>query len=373
MAPGLSRWVAGTLAACAVVAVAFLPAQPREHEFTFWWLGYGRSPEFRRAYLLDLALRRARTRLANAERSEALARRAGERRGTPTLDVSFRGDVSPQARDQVRRVLDTAWATWFPGQRRLGVVVQVDGAVGPGIYRLPASGESTPCAANIALGVYAPADARQRAPDWFLTGAIAPCIYYAAFGPPGAGVDSWLRHRRFDVIATPPRPDVTRSLPGERPGPLGTLFRDAFFISRQYVPTAGIACARGRLDICRDRVLRDVMPVTRDAAESLGGPYVVVPRFYWFDLTWLVSDLVGDMGPERFATFWTSPLPVDSAFATAFGVELGEWMSGWQRRQMGGRVPPPTAPSLVMTLQALFLVVAAVGIAAAVVTRRQAR
>jgi hypothetical protein len=44
--------------------------------------------------------------------------------------------------------------------------------------------------------------------------------------------------------------------------------------------------------------------------------------------------MVDDLGPDRFAEFWTSSAPVSEAFKAAAGMSLGDWYRIQLRRQM---------------------------------------
>ena len=48
-----------------------------------------------------------------------------------------------------------------------------------------------------------------------------------------------------------------------------------------------------------------------------------------------LSDVVREVGPERFEEFWTSDLPVDEAFASIVGRDIGEWTSDWLAAEIG--------------------------------------
>ena len=62
-----------------------------------------------------------------------------------------------------------------------------------------------------------------------------------------------------------------------------------------------------------------------------------------------------DVGDERFGRFWRSALPLDSAFATAFGISTGHWMFGWVRATYG---PPRYQASVGMGDAVVALVIA---------------
>lgn len=88
------------------------------------------------------------------------------------------------------------------------------------------------------------------------------------------------------------------------------------------------ACAHGRLDQCRGIALAPFA----DLRSPLGRQYAVARQWslYREDLGGaFLSDLVRLKGREQFAKFWRSDLPVDSAFARAFGVTMDEWTHRW--------------------------------------------
>jgi hypothetical protein len=56
---------------------------------------------------------------------------------------------------------------------------------------------------------------------------------------------------------------------------------------------------------------------------------------WWGEFGGLLSDLQAEMGPERFHGFWTSSLPLDSAFTSAFDSDVGTWTRDWLERRYG--------------------------------------
>ena len=81
--------------------------------------------------------------------------------------------------------------------------------------------------------------------------------------------------------------------------------------------------------------------------------------------SWL-GDLAREQGPERFAAFWHSTLPVDSAFHQAFGVPLGEWTYQWTRRnpEFDPRAVRPWSVTISLFLVALMMGAVCVGASA---------
>jgi len=86
----------------------------------------------------------------------------------------------------------------------------------------------------------------------------------------------------------------------------------------------------------------------------------------------LLALMVDDLGPTRFAEFWTSTAPVAEAFAATAGMSLGEWYGLELRRQLkdAGYPDPRRAPYWPSALGILAL---ALGASLWHATRRQVR
>jgi hypothetical protein len=138
-------------------------------------------------------------------------------------------------------------------------------------------------------------------------------------------------------------------------------------------PPATVACMAGRAEGCRAAVLEGA---TARSAESL--PRVVGIERRWWQVQNLVpaerylSDVVRAVGRERFQRFWSSPLPVDTALATALKMPVGEWTAQWQRRYVPtlrlGAAAPLGAYLLALALGGLALMSVAL-----TASRRQVR
>lgn len=84
----------------------------------------------------------------------------------------------------------------------------------------------------------------------------------------------------------------------------------------------------------------------------------------------LLGDLEAEFGPDAFARFWTSDEPVPAAFATAFGVELGDWVLAWTDVEIGHfRAGPGLHGSAL--LWALLTLTALSGLGSGVAMRRR--
>jgi hypothetical protein len=84
----------------------------------------------------------------------------------------------------------------------------------------------------------------------------------------------------------------------------------------------------------------------------------------------LLSDLQREFGDERFMTFWRSAVPVDSAFAAAFGTTMDDWMHAWIVRTHGAaRYAPSVGAANVAASLAVSVVL--VGLIAGLGARRR--
>jgi hypothetical protein len=102
-------------------------------------------------------------------------------------------------------------------------------------------------------------------------------------------------------------------------------------------------------------------------------PGIVHLRYYWyhgmgrqFDL--YLSDLLDNMGEQRFSRFWTSDSSLEEAFADAFSVSLEDWTMDWARRQVGR---PATGPMASASSAALALLLAGLAVAGSLLWGRR--
>jgi hypothetical protein len=85
-----------------------------------------------------------------------------------------------------------------------------------------------------------------------------------------------------------------------------------------------------------------------------------------------LGDVARAVGRDRFLSFWTSALPVDSALAAALKRPVGEWTADWQRDFVRPiRLGP--APPLGGVAIALLIAALAVAVVAITASRRQVR
>ncbi len=223
---------------------------------------------------------------------------------------------------------------------------------------------------------------------------LGPCALYATFGQPGPQVARWLANTQWlaagDVDWSRPSPIVKNSLSWTDVTQGGLLARLAggdgpTWEARDILTVGGVGCVAGNASRCAAAVQAPIA-LSKDTrawntnvidAENLHG----YGRWYWYWVwnrdgslgpaeSWLLSDMVRDLGRERFQTFWTSAAPADSAFARATGEPFGAWLQRWAWREYGRDQLGPWLP--VWARWAGLLVVAA-GLGVAMVFARERR
>lgn len=155
---------------------------------------------------------------------------------------------------------------------------------------------------------------------------LGPCQFWARYGPPGGGVERWLRQGGYHFASA-----GTTSL--DRPHP---RLRQLVGL-RTYEPADpdGLACRAGDTARCVQAISR---PLHQD---TLGiAAYAPRDRYGW-DVAFgsgesaMIAQLETQYGAEKFATFWHSDQPLEPAFANAFGRSAGEWTRDWAQHWYG--------------------------------------
>jgi hypothetical protein len=353
------RWVILPLLAGAVLAVVALPPRPMPDTATLFAATFGLGGGSPRAHVEsshDRAIEEARAYLretiaarVHGEADLLAARSAGALRaaGGAALVLVRDRDVPESAARAWLRVAasDTLAIPKVPGG---GVPVIValhtrdprpDETVHansvPVIYRYAVE---TPSGRACIVDVVVPSKAargrsRFQVPDWQMHDLLGRCVLYERWGFPGRQVGRW--------AGLGPRWDWGGNW----------VFRGAWLSARHLqirdtlhwqenwsqVPWAELACLRGADAYCL-------------ALGGLGGPAGVRRRVWYSSAYWgyapvpgvnaILAGLVWGREPERFAAFWTSPLPPDSALRVAYGASPGLLVRDeWARRY----VPAPLA------------------------------
>jgi hypothetical protein len=187
----------------------------------------------------------------------------------------------------------------------------------------------------------------ERAKGWLTmpwAGTEGPCWFLARFGLPGPAVRAWLDSRYWDVAgAVPPTPwpllredeihgrvDLGRRMTGDMHG----AFTGGSVLLQ--------GCAHGRPDLCEATLLgplrSGMLPPGIASSFSLAhfarppadGQSGLPPEASWS----VLSRMLEDLGPARFAAFWTSRGPVAESFQAASGESLGQWYREQLRREL---------------------------------------
>lgn len=174
---------------------------------------------------------------------------------------------------------------------------------------------------------------------------LGPCSFYGRYGAPSSSVQRWLqasnaRFYSFDPMEYEFRRERNESM----------LFQ---FGSRWIdVPITARACAAHRLDQCAhafsdlpDRSMRLWL------GNYWGGG--VLPSQHTV-LNWLEAEF----GSERFARFWKSDADISTAFASAFGMPVGEWVYAQttELRKYIRATPRMSFQTIILTLAIVLLV-----------------
>jgi hypothetical protein len=381
----VKRWVILALLGCAALALAYLPprgAKSRGNNSFFMAQAPQGTPARRRAQALaeewraaDGALHLLRTRRQLQDR----VRQAASSGGSLVVMTESSGvlGTSAQLVDSAMRV---AWQQLGLGETKVNVAVVVELApstvasdrplteTGFAAYLAPDSTDRTTCVAVVPVGRYwtrvISGELRDRAVPFdgplvqVFKAGLGPCAFYAVYGTPGKPVRRWLVTRGWDLalILDPGAPGRQQGSLIEMVDPRYPWFWDAIYS----LPSPAAACLASRPEGCRAAVLAG-------AGEDFAIP---VPDIMRIDRRWgraqrlveaqrFLADVAHEVGRERFLTFWTSALPVDTALAAALKRPVGEWTAEWQRGFVRpirlGPTPPIGAIAIAFALAAIAL------------------
>lgn len=355
MALGLRLWLAVALTACVAAGFAFAPGAGGRDA--------GRTPtRYAQSDSLLREIKSAHARLAWLELRDSLLpevqRAVEETRASTVLLIDQR--LGPEPRSRLDEVAADKLAALrdLNAQGLLGIAVVVDttprvaGVPSAGmdelIHILPMAAQST--CLSVAIFRSKLALKTGGLSHWWYNpvvgrldmgvGLVGPCAFYTRFGPPGGRIRAWLDSTDH-VTAT--YPSWIRS-------------SDQAYSPRMIEPDlllwaapGLVSCASGNRSYCREVVLssdrrgpKDSRPdgmrvAAFDRRVAFGGhPFGVFALRY-------LSDLVLEMGEQRFKRFWTSPLSVDKAFVATMGEPLEDWTMRWARNQIGDTRSPTGA------------------------------
>lgn len=312
-----------------------------------WWYTYDRAPSrdalHQEQQVLGRALERARRELTHVVLRDSLPRWLPA--DAPTVSLVLRGEVPSPITTRMRRLTDSlarALASLGPLPGSMALVVVSDSASTAELLQgthllLPPAGVPGRCALVVPARALRRVEGVRQVEE-----SLAPCLFYAVFGPPGPQVERWLFHRGFDLAnaASWWEPAVTPDAAGLDVRWWSPVLV-AMMFGRPWQPLGSLgltACRAGRAAACAPALLgrpdRRIAPVRFDRAQ-------VLSSLEWWErdidreVHGLARDLVREFGPERFRAFWTSAAPPADAFAAAFGVPFETWAARWVPATLG--------------------------------------
>ncbi|MGH7689960.1 MAG: hypothetical protein ACREN3_10175, partial [Gemmatimonadaceae bacterium] len=316
---------------------------------------------------------------------------------TPGLRVL----VDPQIPDPIGRtvtaVLEDTWRSYNAGRRYpvIAAVVQDTGRMRDGlplattgpVYAevFPPDSATPACRVLVRVNVkmsgraesgnvaYARKNATQALANESLgPTALGPCAMYATFGQPGSGIATWL-------AATAWRPG--RIVDWSRRSPVWGDYYVRYRISRPLVDFSGrttrawqmrdelsddgIACVGGDDTRCVSGVEAPAVAIPGEGAWQTSVVDIrasaYVSRYgsagsLGPSTGWILSEMVRDLGRERFQRFWSSSGSLSDAFQRAAGTPLGGWLEQWARRTYGADVLGPSIPKRAWLSGTLLLI-----------------
>lgn len=365
MAITLRHWAALTALGCAALAVAYLPPEPsasgesrldRRLVDRTWLERLNRAYGETREMLVAVQFRDSLRQALNAARH-----------GPDGVEVAFHMQLPEESRALVRTAMQRLWTQLNPSPGARMVVIVTDGRRWRSTYVLPPALDGHTCVATISLdwGVawLKNRNTQEKGTNLlpWLRDAVAPCLYYAAFGRPGSAIEAWLLARGFAPAYTAdwdsPPPTIHLLDQPERYDYL--VYNVAF---------DGLACSAGQRSRCAPALLARA----EYGISSIAG---MVHRYPWSrnlpaDDRYFAA-LIHDMGRERFANFWRSSAPVDEAFLAAFGEPVGAWTATWAHNFTPDLPPFGPRPRPIAVFLGLALAAVAVAGAGLWVMRRQ--
>jgi hypothetical protein len=367
----LPRWTLIAGLGALALAVAYLPPgsmRQTDHSMPT------RTPEAMRLDHLNNAYGETEQALRAIQFRDSLRRVLARRGDGDGVEVAFelsgpyRTALSPENYALMRAAAQRLWTRVNPVPGARLIIIVGAGRFWLRTYLLPVALDGRTCVAQISLD-WEVQWLRQPRRDGtgtnlepWLREAIAPCLYYAAFGRPGAEIEAWLTRRAFVPAYTAdwdsPQPILRFE---DDPSRYDYLYYNASFDA--------LACTDGRLARCGPAV--QAAPAYLKASPVEG---MVRRQFLARSLpaeNYYLAALVHDNGRDRFAAFWRSSASVPDAFAAAFGKSMDQWTAAWARRSVPDLPPFGPTPRPIAVLLGILMSGVAIGAAAAGVMRRR--
>jgi hypothetical protein len=352
------KWLAAVLIGCAATS-----AVARTYPQLPAWRARGEDELSYRARVNIIALNEAELAYRQYARADSLVRLLPPE---PAVIAGLSPALADPARDTLAALLSREIAAIDRARARTGVFLldnAYGGHSGVGIHRdLP--GREIYAGVDSA-GVYCmmvgtgrltAADSGAIEVDAFRwvrehrrAGILGPCTFFARYGAPGARLALWLEDGAYALA--------------EVPGTAWPIEAAADDLT-MWIDLRLRACIAGREDSCSDIVSFELRPPAPGAATARLETAFMHPGNM---MRMLLSEMEASFGPERFERFWRSDDDVPVAFASAFGLDIDEWVREWAISHYGVHQPGPTMPAGTLLLSAAAVLLAgclAAGIAA---------
>ncbi len=373
MALTFKRWFAIAIVACAVITLAARSrtASARRVDAVSWFTvaNQPRLSSSRTFFELERAIMRARV----LQRRDSILPLLRGTSAAPELRIG--ADIPAPLRAQLERAVARQWALTVgspPGDVRVAILAVLDTAPLPygigrgGVYAriarhfimLPSSTDQRTCLVVVRFISLATTREMNEWRKNTFKRILGPCAFYAAFGKPGVAIETWLRGRRYDLTYNASWNESSVAFAHSADDVLEST---TFGIG---LPFDAVACMAGDRTRCAS-IVTDTTPLNAFyTPRTPMSPDLITPDDLWgagFALSnqWFLSDLVHDRGREKFARFWTSPSPLESAFRSEMGESLGDWVHAWTTARYGSTHVGP-APGWVSAIVALSMAAAAV-------------
>ncbi len=303
----------------------------------------------------------------------------------PGLQVIVDRQFPDSIRLAMTRVLEAAWGAYHPGNRHPTIVALIQDTttkfeglpmgrthyVGAEVF--PPDTTTSACRVvarvRVALGRARANDAvsytrsmvmQQLVTPYTGRTILGPCAMYATFGRPGPGIAHWLVQTGWNAAQAV---DWNRDSPvwhddyyvryGSRRSLLDLVgLQSPAWDMRSRLSDDGIACVGGDDARCVSGLMQPAFAMAQDRSWRAN----VIDVGWWYSgqmmsmpglgptTGWILSDMVRDLGRQRFHVFWTSTGTPAEAFARATEEPLGVWLRRWAQRTYGSDVLGPTTP-----------------------------
>ncbi len=410
------RWIAIALLACATIAVWQLPPRGWADRVNGRSMGvfvpdYGYVGRFGWPDITT-KLQNATLHLRLLELRDSVFGSRVISEAKPGLQVLVDHEFPDSIRTAITSIMQDAWRAFAPGTRYPVVAVVVEDtartlgglplATAGGVHaevfppdsttpvcrvlaRIPVSFSGPSANSNVAFA--------RKVVAQMLTNVssgrtiLGPCAMYATFGNPGRGIASWLGATEWRAGRTiawgrgspvwnddyfdryrMPRPVVDFT------GRTSLAWQMRYELSNE-----GIACVSGAEAQCVSGLVHPAVTISGDQEWRTRvidvRPFAYVWRYDGVGSLgpssgWILSDMVHDLGRDRFQRLWSSPDTLPVAFEAAAGMPLGPWLARWAQRAYGPDVLGPSIPERARVAGILVLVA---GLAVAMVFATERR